>query len=224
MCYTRRTMKHVFGILPIILSLLAWPLFGYAQLSGGNYEIYGDTFSFVNTGSATGGIYTLYDSGGDYFATSTTGGDYTVRGGFRAVEKGILRVDTSTSSIDLGLLTTGSVTTGSIDVTVWTDNFTGYTLYIREDTDPTSGADTLDDVADGVVTAGAEEYGIAHSGADSLTGGLDVALTSTSTAIAQSMGTVTEQQNTIEYKVAISSSTPSGTYLHTVYHSIFVNP
>lgn len=212
--------------LAIYLSIcaLAIPHMLFAQLTGGNYEIYGDTFSFVSVGETSGGTYTLFSTGGEFFASSTTGGDYTLRGGFLAVEKGILSVSVTTSSISLGQLSTSSVASQNMEVLVSTDNFRGYTLSVYENQNPTNASsDTIDDVGDGSVTAGSEEYGIAVSGADAIVGGGDVAVTTSTFAIAQSDGEVTNRATTITYKMAISPATPDGLYSHVLRYRVLVN-
>lgn len=221
--YTVSTMRYITGLLITLLALAPSALF--AQLTGGNYEIYGDSFSFVSGNGSTGGIYDLYDTGGEFFAASSAGGDYTLRGGYRAVEKGILRVDVSETSLTYGELTPGVVASSSIDITVWTDSNTGYGLYIRENHAPTTTADVaLDDVTDGDVDGSAEEYGISATGADVVIGAGDIAVSSTSQLIAESTGGVQQRTTTLVYKVAIDGTTADGIYRHTLYPIIVVAP
>lgn len=209
-----------------IVSLWALPHVLFAQLTGGDYEIYGDTFSFVSGNTVSGGVYDLYASGGEFFSASSAGGDYALRGGYRAVEKGILRVDVSTSSISYDTLIPGLVASSSIDIIVSTDNATGYMLYVREDQAPTAnGTDTIADVSDTLVDGDTEEYGLQVLGDDTLVPpGVDIAITTSSAAIAQASGSVEQQRTTLVYKVAIDGATPDGLYTHTLIHSVFVSP
>lgn len=222
-------MKYIPYIFIVCLILLGAPTVARMQLTGGSYEIYDDTFSFIggrSPGKSEGGVYTLYQTGGDFFAGSSSGGDYELRGGFRAVEKGILSVSFSTTSFDLGLLSTSTVASSSVELTVTTDNFNGYILYLTEDENPeTVFGDTIADVFGGTVTAGTEGYGVALFGTDAYAPGLDNAVpTSTNLAVAGSDGEVRLRTTTIRYSVAISPTTTDGIYTHTLAPLILVNP
>src|SRR3989338_1663115 len=105
-------MKKLF--LALILINLFFPLnTAKTSMSGGTFEIYSDTFGVLSSNVSTGGDFTLYDSLGDSFATSTTGNSCVLRGGFQAEEKWILSFGADGSSIDLGLLTVSGVSSGS---------------------------------------------------------------------------------------------------------------
>jgi hypothetical protein len=217
-------MKYTIAVCICAIALLL-PKGLSAQLVGGAYEIYADTFSFVSGNGSTGGIYDLYDTGGEFFAAASAGGDYVLRGGYRAAEKGILRVDVSDTSIDYGILTPGVVVTSSITVAVWTDAVTGYTLSLRENQDPTTVAsDTITDVNIGDTVDGTTEaYGIAATGADVIVTG-DISLSTTPQNIATAVGDVTNRITEIIYKVSIDANTPDGIYSHVVFPTILVNP
>lgn len=210
----------------IILLVLSGTVFyvssAYSDLSGGNYEIYSDSFSVISTQQSKNGSFTLYETAGEYFSTTTSNGDYELRGGFQAQEKGILSVDLSSSSIDLGTLSTSTVSTSSVDISVSTDSETGYSVSLSEDGDFSNGSDIISDVSDGVVTAGSEEYGISTTGNDALISS-DTAVSGT-VNIASFSGTVTNRTTQVIFKAAISNNTASGTYSHNVTFDTTVNP
>lgn len=215
-------MKQLYLYIGVAV-LLVLPMALFAQLSGGAYEIYGDTFSFVSTGETSGGAFTLFSSGGEFFATTTGGGDYSLRAGFRAVEKGLLRATVTSSSLSLGTLTTSSVATATTTITIETDNFNGYTLALKGTTGLVSGSDEIDGVSDGSVTAGSEEYGVSATGDDVVSAG-DVAVTTTASTISTGTGTITGNTTTLVFKVAVSSTTPVGSYSQTVQLLTTVTP
>lgn len=211
----------------LLLCLIAINLFfplntAKTSMIGGNFEIYSDSFGDLSSDVSTGGAFTLYDSLGDPFATSTSANGFVLRGGFQAQEKGILSFSASGSSVNLGALTSASVSSGSVIFTISTDSETGYTLSATEDGNLRSGVNDIDDVSDGTVTAGSEEYGISASGSDSSLAS-DTALSGTVT-VASNSGTVTVRQTTVSFKAGISGSTADGTYSHSVIFSATANP
>ncbi|MFB6181330.1 MAG: hypothetical protein ABEJ24_00330 [Candidatus Magasanikbacteria bacterium] len=158
----------------ITISILSFVLFAIlpktadTQMSGGGYNIYTDKFSVVSTNTSTGGAYEITQTGGQYFATNTKKGSFELRGGFQAQEKGILKVNLSKNTLDLGTISKSNVSKGSIKVTITTDSETGYNLSISENHNLKSNSLTINDVSDGSVTGGSQEYGITTKGADGL--------------------------------------------------------
>jgi hypothetical protein len=193
----------------------------YATMSGDNIEIYSDSFSFVPGGEESGGTITLTGTGGN-IATSTSGGGVQVRSGVQAQEKGVLTFSLSTSALSIGTLSTTNVAVSYVTTTISTDSETGYSLSVSEDGNLRSGANDIDDVGDGAVTAGSEEYGIETSGADGLLS-TDTAINN-SVLIASANGRITARETAVIFHTAISSATPDGTYSHTVTFTSTVNP
>jgi len=187
-----------------------------------------DTVTMINNfpnGSAKNIVDTINDAD---FATSgmtASSGTYELRGGFEAQEKGILSMNLSSNSLNLGTITTAAVASSDLTVTVSTDSETGYTLSILEDGNFRAGANTIDDVADGDVTAGEEEYGIAVSGTDRDSGlaAGDLAL-GASMDIASSVGGVTSRVTTVTFKASRAEATNAGSYSHQVSFTLTVNP
>jgi len=211
----------------IIISFFLTLLFSFsvsAQMSGGEYEVYTDKFSVVSTDAVSGGAYDITQSGGQYFATTTSEGDFELRGGFQAQEKGILKVDVSKSNLSLGELTTNAIAKDSVQIEVSTDSETGYNLAIRENNDLTSGGDTIADVTDNSVTTGAEEYGIEVSGSDAIFS-QDLGIDSSPLNIAATNGRVQKRNTKVTFKASLGSKpSQNRNYTHKVFFDITVNP
>lgn len=124
----------------------------------------------------------------------------------------------ASNSISLGTLSASSITTVSHIVTVTTNSAGGYVLYVSEDGNLRNGANDIDDVADGSVTAGSEEYGLNTGYGDFAS---DAAIT-TSQKIARSKASAaTSEVTTCTYKVSISGATAGGIqYSHSVDYVI----
>ena len=206
------------------LIICAAPMQLHTAMTGGNFELYADSFSVISTDVISGGSFELTQTVGEFFAATSTGGGIELRGGFQAEEKGILSATTSAAVVNLGTLDSGAVDSGSITYSISTDSETGYSLAIREDGNLRDGADDIDDVADGTVTAGSEEYGIGTGGSDGLYNAADTSITGVSKPIAVSSGRVTNRQTTVTFKASIDGVTDSGSYSHTVFLDVTVNP
>jgi len=216
-------MKYTIVFLAILLGFFWADPLDTQSMSGGEFEITADTFSFLSGNELVGEEYSVFGSGESVAVTTTEGGNFVIRGGFQATEVGLLSFSLDTNSVAFGELSDTSVTTGNITATVSTDSETGYTLSISEDGNLRSSAgDDINDVSDGQVTAGSEEYGISTSGSDGLlsshtgiSGSLDVA---------SSIGTTNSQSTTISFHASRSNATPAGDYSHRVTFTITVNP
>ena len=86
-----------------------------------------------------------------------------------------------------------------------------------------SGANDINDVSDGTVTAGSEEYGIRTSGNAGQMNSADTAITTVAQTVASTSTIATSEQTTITYKTGVSASTESGTYSQTVTFTTTVN-
>lgn len=210
------------SILIGLMISLFFPPFASGDMSGGNYEIYSDSFSVINSATSSGGNFSVYQSAGEYYATTTKSGTYELRGGFQAQEQGILKVNLSSNSLDLGDLSTSNVATDTITMDVYTDSETGYSVSVRKDGKLRDGSNNIGPVSDGSVTSGDEEYGITTSGNDGqlsqdkkITDGL---------VVASKGGTALSRSVDVIFKAAIDSNTPSGGYSQTIYFDTTVNP
>lgn len=193
-----------------------------AAMSGGAYTIYADTFSFVDTATTSGDIFSITGTGGEFAVSTTSGNTFELRGGFQAAERGILSFSVTPSAFSIGPLTDAAVSATSITLLISTDSETGYTTAMTEDGNLRSGSNEINDVSDGSVTAGSEEYGIITSGTDALISS-DTAIGGTLT-VASASGTVTDRQTTVTFRASVDNNTPAGTYTHVVTFTATVNP
>ena len=120
-------------------------------------------------------------------------------------------------SIELGTLSTASVSSAAQTYTVNSNNQTGVVLQIATDGDLDDGsANTIDVVAGGTVDAGSEEYGIAVSGAsltiDATYISGDNPIVEAADDIASSAGSVSGATMTVTYKASIAGTTVAGSY------------
>lgn len=194
-----------------------------SAMQGGNYEIYADSFSAFDGTVLTGGAYSMTGTGGEQIVNISAGGSYEIRGGFQAMEKGILSVSLDSGSVNLGTLSKTAKKTDSLQISVSTDSKTGYMLSISEDGDLRSGVNTINDVLDGAVSVGEEEYGISVTGSDSLVVG-EIPIIGAGTQIASSEGPVESRVSTVEFAASIDAGTAQGTYGHSVVFTATVIP
>ncbi len=118
-------------------------------------------------------------------------------------------------SLDLDTLTSTSVNTGVSRTEVYTNAPNGYTVTVVEDQDLLSGTDTIDDVVDGAVTAGFEEYGIEITGTNA-SGTNDFAIKTTPQIIQTSSAFADRERIAVIYKASVNSTTVKGSYSHVV--------
>jgi len=121
------------------------------------------------------------------------------------------------TSVELGTLSTASVSSATQTYTVNSNNQTGVVLQIAADNDLNdASSNTIDEVAGGTVDAGTEEYGIAVSGtgltidATYISG--DNPIVQAPDTIADSAGSVSGVTMDITYKASIAGTTVAGSY------------
>lgn len=167
------------------------------------------------------------DDDDNFTVSGLSGGTYAgyeVQAGFQSAVKNGITMSIDDTTMALGTLSTGSVSTDSLVMTVTTDSNSGYAVTLSETGNLISGANTIDDVADGSVTAGSEEYGFVTSGGDG-TVTTDTAITSASQTIASRTTSVNGSETTVTFKAAISASASiAGVYSHTVTFTATANP
>ncbi len=134
------------------------------------------------------------------------------------------------TTMDLGTLSVAAVKDAVQTYTVNSNNHTGIHVSAVTDGALRDGAgNTIDNVADGAVSAGAEEYGIA---VENTTNGItatapfdagDHSLTTTPQDIVKSTGVVAQGAFDVRYKAAISGDTVAGAYSQTVTVTVATN-
>ena len=126
------------------------------------------------------------------------------------------------SSVDLGTLSTVLVNTGVSITEVFTNAERGYTVTVLEDGNLRDGANDIDDVSDGTVTAGSEEYGIETVGTYA-TGINDFALDSAGQPVQVKTATGSRDRIGVIYKASVSPTTLRGNYSHIVSYYLTAN-
>lgn len=125
----------------------------------------------------------------------------------------------SGTALAFGTLSSSSVSTAIIGIEVTAVNDNGYVVQIYESGDLQSGVNTIDDVTDGGVTAGSEEYGARSSDTTISTSTFDTAdtgISSTYQDVASESSASFESRNFITFKTAINASTTVGAYSQTI--------
>ncbi len=125
----------------------------------------------------------------------------------------------SGSTIAFGDFSSSSIASAVIGWEVTVDNENGYVVQVVEDGEFRSGSDDIDDVADGTVTNGSEEYG-ARSSDTTIAGSTfdtaDTGITSSFQNIATESTFAFNSRNFLTLKTSISSSSNAGSYAHSV--------
>ncbi|MBU0531511.1 MAG: hypothetical protein ABIG32_01625 [Candidatus Uhrbacteria bacterium] len=125
----------------------------------------------------------------------------------------------SLSSIDFGTVNSTTLYQRLLGWEVTIDVSNGYSVFVIENQDLTSGADTIADVADGSVNAGSEEYGAISSDA-TLAGSTfdtqDTAFTGAFQEVDTEATTSFASKDFLTVKAAIAAGTDAGDYSHTL--------
>ncbi|MCX6733891.1 MAG: hypothetical protein NTX63_03690 [Candidatus Peregrinibacteria bacterium] len=119
----------------------------------------------------------------------------------------------ASNTMSFGTLSSSSVSAISHTITVSTSAAGGYVLYVSEDGNLRNGANDINDVADGAVTAGSEEYGL-NTGYNDFTS--DSAIASSQKIARSHSSPVTSEVTTCTYKASISGATTGASYSHIV--------
>lgn len=176
---------------------------------------FGELVSIGKITNIAGNLITVdrFDGDGGSMSGAPTGGDDYVY---------LLNAN----SFSFGTVTVGSENAAVVGTSVQTNVPTGYTVYSEANQQLQNGlADTITEVTDGTVTAGSEEYGAEVTGPTAVNSGSDIGVTTTQRIIQQSgsgTGGISDKIGMI-FKLAISGSTPAGTYTQTVYYSLTAN-
>lgn len=125
----------------------------------------------------------------------------------------------SGTSIAFGDLSSSSVSTAVIGMEVSIEDDNGYIIQVMEDGELRDGSNEIDDVADGTVSAGSEEYGARSSDTSIATTSFDTAdsaITSSFQSVVTESGAAFESRNFLILKAGITGSTNEGSYAHTL--------
>ncbi len=217
-------MKYFFIKLIIItfvfISLIAlWKApVSLALMNSESYINWMDSLNFGGEETSTSTNYRFQDTLGEIGTGEISSTNYAGLIGFRQSDADPkMTFSISDTSVDFGTLSTSAVSSDSITITSTTNAVDGYitTIFETENLKTGAGAD-IDDVADGTVTAGSEEYGVRTSGADGQMNGADTGITTSPQTVASNASWINGSAVTITFKAAISSLTSAGAYAHNV--------
>ncbi len=197
-------MKQRLFILCVLCASLTLPAAVSGEMSSASYQIYADNIE-TGGGALSSASYSLQDSAGESLVGVSGSGVYEIRAGYQYMERGGLSMSVAPSTVNLGELSATAVNQGSITATVSTDSESGYSLSVSS----VSGS-TLNAVADGVVSAGIEEYGMSGSGSENQIVG-DAAVTN-GLPVAYSSVPIAGSATILTFKASISESSVSGSY------------
>lgn len=122
----------------------------------------------------------------------------------------------SSSSLNLGTLSTASVSQASTTAYISTDSSTGYTLSISG-----VAGTSISSVADGAVSAGSEEYGLALEGANRAYAN-DMAVLAPR-VLSSNSASVTNDQLDMIFRASISPTSTASVYSQTISLTAAVN-
>lgn len=219
-----QNLKKVFiniKILLVSISLILASVSGvYAEMSSTNYKIQTDSINFGGSDYGASTNYKIQETLGEEAPGISQSANYQTRAGYRQmlVAEPLFSFTLSANTCVLGTLSTGSVSSCNYDITTTTNAASGYTTTLTADGAlRTASAADINNVSDGAVTAGSEEYGVALTGSDRAFADEQGIPTSPSTlTVASNSGSVTNSSVTITNKAAISAATAAGSYSQSV--------
>lgn len=191
------------------------------SLDSTNFTIFDNS---INTGGGrtTSTNFILESTIGE-FSGNTTSTNFSSRSGFQAIEaEPKLTMVLSANSVALGILSSGSVSSGSLTVVATTNARSGYSVKVSEDYNLHSGSNDISDVTDGAVSIGHEEYGISTSGSAGQLNSSDTAISGTVT-VASNSSFASAEQTTVTFEASMDSATFNGSYSHTVTFTAVAN-
>lgn len=133
----------------------------------------------------------------------------------------VYRMTADGTSLPLGTPTPSTVITGAVGWEATADVQTGYSVYIAEDGNLRTGSgNVIADVSDGVVSAGASEYGAQSSDttlASSSFDAQDTGITSSPQLIASRAAVSFSERDFLTLKLGIDSAQAAGSYSQNLY-------
>lgn len=196
-----------------------------ALMTSPNFRIWADAVSSGGNRSTSAGFIATDTLGETPTGEDSASANFFLEAGLPAIfEEPVLlsTIGTDTATLSPNPLTTSTVSTATYTLTVSTNAQSGYTAQVLEDGDFRVGAETINDVTDGSVTPGVEEYGIRVTGTDAAFAD-DRAISGTPLTIASRTDWVTNTVATITHRAAISGATGGASYSHTVFYIIVGN-
>jgi hypothetical protein len=200
-------MKKIIITICTIFSLFI-PQLVFGVMTSTNYSIIFDAVGVAGGNYITSTSYSLSETIGETPVLTATSTTYRVDGGYQAAIFGVLSFTLDTNSINLGTLSTSTVSSAAAVATV-TSDMAGYLLSINS----AVGAMPAN-VVGGVVVAGTEGYGFSASGLNSSVVG-DVPVVG-GTIVASTTQPVFGEQTTLTFKASASVGSVAGNYSQAV--------
>lgn len=214
----KRTKKNM------IVILTGWGVLigsGCWAMSSNNYQIVQDSINFGGTDNAASDNYKIDDTMGETATGLINSENYWAGIGYREMleSEPSIAFSLSKNTISLGVLNGMVVNSDRHSFTVTVSGNGGYSVKIYKDGSLRTSGNEIDDVGDGEVTAGQEEYGIRTSGDNGQCNSTDKAIEN-GLVLASSERPVTDKTTEVIYKVAISPNTLAGDYSQRVYYTV----
>jgi hypothetical protein len=210
----------IFIVTLVFISLISiiFPKNSLALMNSENYINWMDSINFGGEETSSSTNYKLRDTMGEIGTGILESENFRSLVGFRQAEpEPMISFWISSNSLDFGTIPLNTVITVNYTISTRTNAEHGYATTIYEDGNLRTGLGSdIDDVTDGEVTAGNEEYGIRTSGAEGQMNGADTAITGDAQIVASYSSWINLSTVTITYKVSISPLTPAGYYSHAV--------
>ena len=131
----------------------------------------------------------------------------------------------SAASLALGSVTDSTAAVGVVGTNVISSVPTGYSLYVHGNHLMQSGAETIDEVLDGSVTVGSEEFGASVTGPGAINAGTDLGVTTT-LRLVQTNAVATGGEGDklgFSYKLTVAPGTVNGSYTQDTYYTLVAN-
>lgn len=211
--------KNFFIIIVFILFIFSGST-AFSEMSSTNYKIQTDSINFGGSDYGASANYQMRETFGEEAPGISNSASYQTRAGYRQmlVVEPTFSFTLSANSCALGTLSTGSVSSCNYSVTTTTNAASGYATTLTADGAlRTASAAVINNVSDGSVTAGSEEYGVALAGSDrAFADERGIPTTPSTLTVASNSGAVTNSSVTVTNKAAISSTTAVGSYSQSV--------
>lgn len=208
-------------------------------MNSNNYSLQKDVINAVG-GVSTSSSYKLQYNLAEPVGGNSSSSSYQLDQGYLEKNIYLLDFDLSSTSINLGTLTTAAIATATpaITLTITALGSAGYTIYVKDKGNGSgsaglyrpTGAGYLIASSTATLSAGTEGYGLQASSPTATIAATynksnnDVgAFASSGQVLASSNKDVISEAITVNTKAAIKSSTPAGNYQDVVYYTITMN-
>lgn len=196
----------------------------YAEMSSTNYSVPIDELGEAG-GTSTSTNYKIEHNFGEVITGSMLSTNYKINSGYIQSDLPILIFTVSASSVNFGVLTTGAVSTDTINLTTSTNAVSGYSVKAYDNTSPGIANGMIDGVkkiADATTpgnfianpSAGTEHYGLTVTGTHAnagYSGGTKInSLDNTTWVDLGSYSSfISDDILAVEYRASISDTTPA---------------